>query len=129
MSDRVLLVTAPDDTLEQGLRISVLGLTPEQNLTVSKALLTLEAECSVVVYVWQNNESVDWILDKLYKSQLIIFNAEIYNQTLAGYLAAQHNSHYFGTLRTLKEVNKSEIYDQDQCLTILETAVKNYGKK
>jgi len=129
MSDKVLLVTAPDDTLEQGVRISLLGLTSDQNLMVSRALLTLESECSVIVYVWQDNENTDWILEKLYKSQVIIFNAEIANQTLAGYLAAQNNAHYFGTLRNLSEVNKSIIYDQDQCLTILENTVRKYEKK
>jgi len=129
MSDKVLLVTAPDDTLEQGVRISLLGLTQDQNLLISRSLLTLESECSVIVYVWQDNENTDWILEKLYKSQVIIFNAEIVNQTLAGFLAAHNNAHYFGTLRSLNEVNKSAIYDQDQCLAILENTVRKYEKK
>jgi len=129
MSNRVLLVTSPDDTIEQGVRISTIGLTQDQNSLVSRALLSLETDHSMIVYVWQGNEHTNWIIDKLYKSQLIIFNAGIDDQTLVGYLAAQYNAHYFGALRSLSEVNKSEIYDQDQCLNILENTVNKYGKK
>jgi hypothetical protein len=129
MSDKILIVTDPDDTLDQGIRISVIGLNPEQRLIVSKALLDLDSTACLITYIWDTNEGVNWIIDKIYKSDVIFFNAEIENQTLVGYLAAQSNAHYFGTLRTLKEVNTSVIYDVDRCLNILENSVKKHGKK
>jgi hypothetical protein len=129
MNDRVLLVTEPDDTLEQGVRIAVVGLLPDQSLTVSQALAELESTPCLISYIWNINESLEWIIDKLYKSDVIFFNAEIENQTLVGYLTAQHNAYYFGRLRCLGQVNKSEIYSVDQCLDILENAVRKHGKK
>jgi hypothetical protein len=129
MNDRVLLVTEPDDTLEQGVRIAVIGLLPEQSLTVSQALAELESTPCLISYIWNINESLEWIIDKLYKSDVIFFNAEIENQILVGYLAAQHNAHYFGRLRSLNQINKSEIHSVDRCLDILENAVRKHGKK
>lgn len=129
MSDKILIVTDPDDTLEQGIRISVVGLTPEQRLIISKALLDLDSTSCLISYIWDTNEDINWVIDKIYKSDVIFFNADTENQTLAGYLAAQTNAYYFGTLRSLKDVNKSAVYDVDQCLNILENAVRKNGKK
>ena len=129
MTERVLIVTDPDDTLEQAVRISVIGLTADQSLIVSRALTELEIGSCIVSYKWNEGDAINWLFDKLYKSDVIFFNADYRDQTLIGYLAAQHNAYYFGSLRTLKEVNKSEIYDVDQCLNILENAVRKHGKK
>jgi hypothetical protein len=129
MTERVLIVTDPDDTLEQAVRIAIVGLTPDQSLIISQALTELDIGSCIVSYKWDNGDTVNWLFDKLYKSDVIFFNAVYSDQTLVGYLAAQYNSYYFGTLRTLKEVNKSEIYSVDQCLNILENAVRKHGKK
>jgi hypothetical protein len=58
----------------------------------------------------------------------VLFNAEIENQTLAGYLASKSNAYYFGTLRSLNVVNTSVIHDLNQCKNILERTFKKYGK-
>jgi len=67
-------------------------------------------------------------LDKIQKSQIIIFNADSINQTLIGYVAGKMNSYYFGTLKSLNQVNNSVIYDVDHCKTILTNIFDRYGK-
>jgi hypothetical protein len=128
MTEKLLLVTAPDDTLENGVRIAVVGLSSEQGSLVSQSLGELETPPCVVTYVWNENDPIEWLIDKLYKSEIVLFNAEIENQTLAGYLASKSNAYYFGTLRSLTIVNTSAIHDLNQCKTILERTFEKYGK-
>ena len=68
-------------------------------------------------------DSTNWMLDKKHKSDLIIFNAESTNNTVVGYMAAQKNSYYFGTLRDLSGVNKSAVYDVSSIKEILERTI------
>jgi hypothetical protein len=128
MTEKLLLVTAPDDTLENGVRIAVVGLSSEQGFLVSQSLGELETPPCVVTYVWNENDSIEWLIDKLYKSEIVLFNAEIENQTLAGYLASKSNAYYFGTLRSLTIVNTSVIHDLNQCKNVLERTFEKYGK-
>lgn len=128
MTEKLLLVTAPDDTLENGVRIAVVGLSAEQGSLVSQSLGELQTPPCVVTYVWNENDSIEWLVDKLYKSEIVLFNAEIENQTLVGYLAAKSNACYFGTLRSLNLVNISAIYDLNQCKRILERTFEKHGK-
>lgn len=128
MTEKLLLVTAPDDTLENGVRIAVVGLSAEHGSLVSQALGELETPPCVVTYVWNESDSIEWLIDKLYKSKIVLFNAEIENQTLAGYLASKPNAYYFGTLRSLNIVNTSAIHDLNQCKNILERTFEKYGK-
>jgi hypothetical protein len=119
MSNKVLLITSPDDTLENAIRISVIGLTQEQSSVVSQALTDIETPECLVTYIWQSTDPIEWIIDKIYKSHLIIFNADCNDQTLVGFLSSKPNAHYFGTLRSLGLINKSSIYDLDQCKFLL----------
>jgi hypothetical protein len=128
MTEKLLLVTAPDDTLENGVRIAVVGLSSEHGSLVSQALGELETPPCVVTYVWNETDPIEWLIDKLHKSEIVLFNAEIENQTLAGYLASKSNAYYFGTLRSLNVVNTSVIHDLNQCKNILERTFKKYGK-
>lgn len=128
MTDKLLLVTAPDDIMLEGVRVLLVGLSEEQSSIVSQALLQIETMPCVIAYCWSKEEDVDWLIDKVYKSQIIIFNAEHENQTVVGYLAGKSNSYYFGNLRSLNQVNKSAIYDLDQCKQILTLLFEKYGK-
>lgn len=115
MIDKITIVTSPDDVYSTGFRILTVDLTTDQLNVVSTAIKNLDSECNIIVYVWKSGSEITWLLDKVYKSNVIIFNAESSDQTLIGFLAAQHKSSYFGDLRTIKEVNKSVIFDHKQC--------------
>jgi len=127
MSDKVLLVTTPDDVLVDGVRILLVDLVPEQQQIVSTALAQLDTIPNVVLYIWNSSHDALWLLDKKSKSDTIIFNANSENDVIIGYMAAQSNSHYFGTLKILSVVNNSTIYNIEQVSTILENVIKQYG--
>jgi len=126
MTDKVIVVTHPDDVLEDGLRLLLVDLTQEQLQTVSNVLTQLDTALTVITYIWTPAITTDWLIDKKHKSQWIIYNAESNDQAIVGYLTAQRNSSYFGTPRSLKGVNKSTILSIDQCQNIIETAVGKY---
>jgi hypothetical protein len=124
MSDKILIVTPPDDTLINGVRILHVELNEEQSMIVSSALMNSNTQHTVVNYVWKMGDSVEWLMDKVIKSDFILFNADTPNngatELIIGYIAAQPNSYYFGNLRDLNLVNKSVIYNSDQIINILE---------
>ena len=129
MTDKILIVTNPDDTLIDGIRLLLVDLTAEQSQLVSNALLTANCKFSIINYAWTTNDSVEWLIDKKHKSDIIIFNADASNDLIIGYLAAQPNSYYFGFLKSLAKINDSAIYTTDQILTLLEKATDYYDKK
>lgn len=128
MSDRIIMVTAPDDSLVQGFRILLFDLTLDQYSTFSKALLDLQSVPSVIVYNANFSSPVSWIIDKLLKSDFIIFNAESDNQQLVGYLCSKKESYYFGILRDLSLVNNCVLFDVPQLKEILERQFETHGK-
>jgi hypothetical protein len=126
MSNKVTLVTAPDDIISDGLRILLVGLTSAQSAVISDALNDLNTIPNTVIYIWNQHEDLPWLFDKKQKSQLIIFNSEIDNKELVGYLSAQSKAHYFGVLRSLEIINSRAIYDLDQLLVILKEQIHLY---
>jgi hypothetical protein len=127
MTDRILVVTAPDDTPLDGIRILAANLTQEQGQIVSNALLQFDNfNITVINYVWKTGEDISWLLDKKAKSDVIIFNADSDNNTVIGYLSAQSKSCYFGTLKDLYLANNRAIYSIEDVLTLLEIIVKKH---
>jgi hypothetical protein len=124
MSDKILVVTPPDDTVINGIRILHVELNEEQSMIVSSALMNSNTQHTVVNYVWKMGDSVEWLMDKVLKSNFILFNPDNPNNgatdLIIGYIAAQPNSYYFGNLRDLNLVNTSVIYNSDQIINILE---------
>lgn len=131
MSDRILVVTAPDDTLLQGIRIMHVGLDEEQSSIVSNALLQTKLPHAIINYVWNMGNPVDWLLDKITKSDLIIFNAGGHvdpgRDVIIGWTAAQPQSYYFGNLKDLHMANDRVIYNSDDILILLEKIAKQNG--
>jgi hypothetical protein len=129
MSDKILVVTPPDDTLLNGIRILHVELNEEQSQIASSALINSNTQHTIINYVWKMGDSVEWLMDKVIKSDFILFNADTPNngatELIIGYIAAHANSYYFGNLRDLNLVNKSVIYNSDQIINILE----NYTNK
>lgn len=126
MTDKVLIVTSPDDIHLDGVRILAVNLTPEQGQFISAAFLKLDnVFTNIVNYVWNTGDPMPWFLDKKVKSNLIIFNADA-ETTLTGYLAAHQNSYYFGNLKDLEQANNRAIYNIDQFVNLLERVSKNY---
>jgi len=124
--DQVLLVSSPDDVALEGVRLLIVGLTPEQSNIVSSALTSLETIPRVILYVWNEEEPIAWLTDKIYKSQTTIFNADSVDQTLVGYLAGRQSSYYFGTLKSLSQINNSVIFDVDTCQQVLINIFNKY---
>lgn len=129
MSNQVIVVTSPDDVQNDGVRILLVNLTSEQTQVISDSLTNLENIPTIITYVWNSVDDKDWFIDKKHKSDIIIFNADSEDQLITGYLAAQRNSYYFGTLKILSAVNKSAIYTIDHTISILEDAINTYGNK
>lgn len=127
MTDKVILVTYPDDILDDGVRILLVDLTEEQNEIVSRALTEFETIPLVIVYPWKIGDNVNWLFDKMHKSHLIIFNADSNDTTLVGYFAGKPNSFYFGELGQLKIVNRSAIFDVVQTKEVLKHTFRKYG--
>ena len=126
MSDKVLLVTAPDDTPIDAIRILLVDLTPEHTQVISDALNEFTSIPNIVTYIWRTGDPVDWMLDKKHKSHCIIFNADCANHMILGYMAAQSNSHYFSTLKTLQSVNNNAIYNVNDCVNLINNLIIRY---
>lgn len=124
-----MIITPPDDTLIQGLRIVHVNLVEQQSHVVSQALLQWKQPGNIINYVWNHTQSLEWLLNAVTKSDLVLFNAD-YDQTemINGYLAADPRSNYFGYLRDLHLVNERVIYNSDDVLTLIEAAAKHNGK-
>ena len=127
MTDKIILVTEPDDIQLDGFRLVLLDLTNEQNQFVSTALKHIEFAGNIVIYV-ASNSTIDWVIDKKNKSQLIVFNADSDNHLLIGYLAAQKNSHYFGNLKILSKVNNRVIYTVDELVNLIVKTIGTYER-
>lgn len=119
MSNQIILVTEPDDTMQDGTRLLFVNLDQEQTQFVSACLNKLESISTTIIYVWNTGDNAEWLLDKKFKSKLILFNADSGNDIVNGYLAAQSNSYYIGILRMLGGVNVNQILEQEQLINIL----------
>jgi len=128
MTDQVLIVTDPDDTLLDGYRILLVDLTLEQSQLVSLSLLNTSLNNRVILYSWNSGNAIDWFLDKKSKCDMILFNADSYNDLVVGYLSAQVNSYYFGELKLLAGANNSRIYAQEDCEKLLGNKIANNEK-
>jgi len=125
MSDQVVIVTAPDDFIQDSFRILLVDLDESQTQLVSAALLQLNNIGKLVVYKFSSGDSIAWLLDKKNKSNLIIFNADSKNEQLVGYMCAQRKSCYFGTLKSLHLANKSAIYSVDDVVNLITIRMEN----
>ena len=123
---KILVITPPDETVLQGLRITHVNLTNEQTAIVSQAILKNNLSHNVINYVWHIENPISWLLQMKSKSNLIIFNADSDTESdmITGYLAADPRSYYFGTLRDLHVANDRVILNSDEILNLLETIAK-----
>ena len=118
--NNITLVTPPDDILSDGLRILLADISREQSKIVTEALGNLEKTLPIVVYVWDSEQTIEWLIDKKHKSDVIIFNAESENREVVGYMTAQSNAYYMGTLRSFEIINNRVIRDIESCIKIFE---------
>jgi len=125
MTDKIILVTEPDDIKIDGLRILLVDLTTDQSQVISQALGQLDTLNELIIYSAQSS-SIDWVLDKKSKSKFVIFNADSDNHLLVGYLAAQPNSYYFGNLKILSTANRRVIYNVDDVVNLLTKMIGTY---
>jgi hypothetical protein len=128
IGNKLLLVTPPDDTNIDGLRILLVGISHDKTNLISTALTQLPSIPNTVLYMWAAGNDISWLMDKKNKSHLIIFDAENLPGELIGYFSAQLNSYYFGHLRDLGIINNNSILDVDQCYQLLENTITTYEK-
>ena len=126
MTGKVLVVTTPDDVMIDGFRLLLVDLDADQTKTISDSLLKISSDTSVITYMWGSNDDSYWLLDKKAKSDLIIFNANSQNELIVGYMAAQKNSLYFGTLKTLAQANAKAIYASEDCESLITFNLNNH---
>lgn len=129
MTNKIILITPPDDIFDDALRVLLVDLTQEQSQLVSDALNSIDISIDLVAYVWNPANTIEWLVDKKHKSHLIIFNADSENAELNGYLSAHSNSYYLGTLRSIGITTKRAIKDQLQCSEILNQFIVEYDKR
>jgi hypothetical protein len=128
IGNKLLLVTPPDDTNIDGLRILLVGISHDKTNLISTALTQLPSIPNTVLYMWAAGNDISWLMDKKNKSHLIIFDVENLPGELIGYFSAQLNSYYFGHLRDLGIINNNSILDVDQCYQLLENTITTYEK-
>jgi hypothetical protein len=132
MKNQITLVSPPDDVLHDAIRILLVELDQDQTQLISEAFLTFESLPPTVLYVWRMGDSIEWLLDKKSKTDLIVFNANASPngaiELIIGYIAAQSNSYYLGTLKDLNKANPRAIYDIDSLKEILTIQFKKYEK-
>lgn len=114
---------------DDAFRVLLVDLTHPQSQLVSDSFNSIELAVNIVVYVWNCDSTMEWLIDKKHKSNLVIFNADSLNAELVGYLAAQHNSHYMGTLRSIGITNTRAMKDQSQCSEIFTHYIVNYDQR
>ena len=129
MTDKILVVTAPDDILQSGIRIAHINLSQPQSQTISQALMQSTLPHTIINYVWNQGDSKLWLFDKISKADLILFNADCDEETamLTGWMSADPRSYYFGDLRDLNIVNDRVLYNSDDILKLLEKTAKPHG--
>lgn len=129
MTDKILIVTPPDDTFVQGIRITHVNLSPAQSQIVSQGLLAIQSKHNIINYVWQYGDPVSWLLNASAKSNLLIFNADNEQHKeidqLIGYIAADPKSHYFGMLRDLHIANDRVLLNSDDVINLVEKAFQD----
>lgn len=119
MTNKVTVVTPPDDVLVDAKRILLFDPTEEQTQLISSCLAANEFGCDIVFYIWRFGEDTDWLLDKILKYDLAILNADTQEQGLLGYLFAKHDSFYLGNIRSLSKLKNSAVLDIDHLNSIL----------
>lgn len=126
MSNQITLVTAPDDVLHPALRILLVDLSKEQTQIVSEALMSFDKVPAIVTYVWSPYDSAEWLVDKRLKSQVVFFNADSNQSEIVGYMVAQPNTYYFGTLKSLAFINNRTIYSTEDFKDLLSKQIAKY---
>jgi hypothetical protein len=127
MNGKIVIVTPPDDIQIDGIRILAFDLTPDQSQLLSDVLKDTD-DISTVVYLYNGNNNSEWVLDKKHKCSIIYFNADSEDQTMVGYLAAQKNSYYFGTLRSVGFANTNQIDSKETIKKLMEGETLKYAR-
>jgi hypothetical protein len=129
MNSSAVVITPPDDLALDGTRILLVDLDSVQTQLISDALKNIDYTGRVILYFWKSVDDIDWMIDKKHKSSTIFFNADSTNDLIVGYLSAQPNSHYFGTLRSLSTLVGPAINSFEQCMDILTRSIGDYETK
>ena len=67
MTNKITLITPPDDIFDDALRMILVDLTQEQSQLVSDALISMDISINIVAYVWNNTNTIEWLIEKKHK--------------------------------------------------------------
>lgn len=126
MNEKILIVTPPSDIIEDHISILTVGLNNEQTVFVSECLKSVEQD-DLTVYLWQENDSRDWLFDKIKKSDLIVLNAEMNDQTLVGYIVANKKTLYLGNLLSIDFLHQKILNNKQTFLQVIDQLKGIYG--
>lgn len=127
VDNKIVLVSDPDDVQIDGFRILLFDLDSTQGEIFTRAITGLDDISPTIIYTFRYGQDSNWLLDKYHKSDLIIFNADSLDSLMVGFFSSKRNSHYFGDLKSLNQVNKSVLYSIDDCRELLSTHYRTYG--
>ena len=99
VNDKIILVSDPDDILDDGFRILLFDLDDVQGEIFTRAITSLDDVHQTVIYTFRYGQDTNWLLDKYHRADLIIFNADSLNDLMVGFFAGKRNSYYFGNLK------------------------------
>lgn len=123
MQNTIKFITPPDDLLEISPRLTIVNFTEDQSKFLSLTLNQIGDFDSLFIYVWRTGQSTAWLMDKIVKSDLIVFNADLkvdgITEMINGYLAAQKKSYYLGSLRELEIINNRHINDVNEFVELI----------
>lgn len=123
MSNKIVLVTSPDDLLTDGVRLCLVNLNQDQLNLLTQVLSTMQPSVSVIAYIWNPKDPYEWFIDKKIKSDVILFNALAHTHIMNGYLSAHTNCYYFGTLREVTHLYNKEVTSAEQLQSIIQRAI------
>lgn len=119
MSDKILVITEPDDYFDDAIRLLFVDLDSNQTKMFTKPLLDIPTEKSIVCYYWALDTSMTWLLDKLAKSHLIFFNNDSSHRELVGFLTANSKAYGLGNNRFLGKFINRNIVDSDEIKSLI----------
>jgi len=119
VDQKIIVVTEPDDYLESGFRLLLVDLNQDQTQNFTKPLLDIGETVPVICYYWGQEHSQEWLLDKIVKSDLIIYNAESDFRELVGFLKANKKAYSVGNDRFFPSYNHRIINSYSQITNII----------
>ena len=95
------------------------NLDQNQTQHFTKPLMEVADITPVICYFWNQEHSDQWLLDKIVKSDLIVYNAESEFRELVGFMKTHKKAYSIGNDRFFPDYNQRKINSYDQITNIV----------